>query len=266
MRPNRRRPNDARMRHAVDAVILDIGVPGGQLCGNVRTRVGGSDDCVSIGIAQGRCLVDGQFECRAANQRRETHRPTVAASDHHAVARLEITNGPIKGRRGETQQARAGGGGRLPDLNPADHYSSTAPGRTLIGRKRSVAFDQSDASRRKAKFLGDDLPDGGARSGSKVDLPGEHSDPAVPCDAEITVDAVGCDCVDACLGAARQGERDDDSRGAAEERAARDRGHGSALPRRAKNSGNHPRMTAAPAKILGERLPDVGFSRTRAAR
>ena len=191
---------------------------------------------------------------------------TVAASDHHAVARLEITNGPIKGRRGETQQARAGGGGRLPDLNPADHYSSTAPGRTLIGRKRSVAFDQSDASRRKAKFLGDDLPDGGARSGSKVDLPGEHSDPAVPCDAEITVDAVGCDCVDACLGAARQGERDDDSRGAAEERAARDRGHGSALPRRAKNSGNHPRMTAAPAKILGERLPDVGFSRTRAAR
>ena len=170
MRPDRRRPNDARVQHAVDPMVLNIGVPPGQLGRNVGTRIGGSDDCVGIGIAQGRCLVDRQLERRAAEQRRETHSLAVAASDHRAVARFEIADRPTERRRGEAQQPRAGGRGRLPDLHPADHDSRAAPGRTLIGRKRRVALDEGDASRRKAKLLGDDLPDCGARARAEVDL------------------------------------------------------------------------------------------------
>ena len=132
-RADRRRTDHAGMQHAVDAMVLNVDVPRGQLGRQIGTRVRGADDRIGRGIAQRRRLVDGEIEPSPADQRAEPDRFAATAAEDGAVLGVEVIGRTLNfgcRQRDQTRPRRRRG---LANLHAADHDSRAAAGRTLVG-------------------------------------------------------------------------------------------------------------------------------------
>src|ERR1043166_6252331 len=110
----------------------------------------------------------------------------LAAAGDHAIGDGEIAGAELLG--GFREQGLKRGRRGLTQLHAADRDREAAPGRTLFGCERRIAFDQLDARDRHIEFVRHDLAQRRGDAGAEVDLAGIDRDFAGLVDGEERID------------------------------------------------------------------------------